>query len=117
MSLIKNKNPQEKKRETYSSESWIMEEQRLKINAYQRNSRKAQFKTWSNEKKIIDQLHGQDLLTYIDKKEDEKNVSRIGVSVMKLNPYEFALAKYAMEKMKAKSVRDLFFKLIIKYVI
>jgi len=77
---------------------------------YQKKHRARHLDNWKEQKAIIDGLSGDELDLYISEAKDNRTVSdqRVGQHVLKVNPYELAIIKRAMEIKGVRSSRELF---------
>lgn len=108
MSLLKKKSSQPEKREPLTTKSAVIEEQREQTREYQRQQRAKYTDHWKAEKSVIDGIGGDQLNDYIVEHADDVADNRCGIHSMKVNPYELAVIKKAMEIEGSRSSRELF---------
>ena len=107
MSLLSKKAKSEV-REVLATEKDLLEKQREKTRSYQKEQRERHLESWKEEKSNIDALSGDLLQEYIDSNSDNAHDPRVGLHSMKINPYELAVIKRALELKGARSSRELF---------
>lgn len=108
MSLLKKKSPQPEQREPLTTKSAVIEEQREQTREYQKQQRAKYADHWKTEKSVIDAISGNELNDYIIEHADVAADNRCGIHSMKINPYELAVIKKAMEIEGSRSSRELF---------
>lgn len=79
-----------------------------KRKAIQKKHRDRYLADWKHEKSVIDGLSGRELNEYVNEHEGNSIDPRVGLHSMKINPYELAVVKQAMEIVGARSSRELF---------
>ena len=91
-------------------EDKLIEKQRLKNREYQKENRKLHLDHWTTEKEKIDSLSSEGVDHYLSQAIDEErqHKTRVGAHTMKINPYEYALIKKAMEWQGARSSREFY---------
>lgn len=108
MSLLKKKSSLPEQREPLTTKSAVIEEQREQTREYQRQQRAKYADYWKAEKSVIDGIGGDELNDYIVEHADDVADNRCGIHSMKINPYELAVIKKAMEIEGSRSSRELF---------
>ena len=108
MSLLKKKSSQPEQREPLTTKSAVIEEQREQTREYQKQQRAKYADYWKAEKSVIDGIGGDQLNDYIIEHADDVADNRCGIHSMKINPYELAVIKKAMEIEGSRSSRELF---------
>lgn len=93
-----------------SIEDNLIEKQRLKNREYQKENRKQHLSHWITEKEKVDSLSSEGVDHYLSQAigEERQHETRVGAHTMKINPYEYALIKKAMERQGAKSSREFY---------
>ncbi|WP_104048880.1 hypothetical protein [Vibrio jasicida] len=111
MSLI-NKKKKSEDRSELTTEAAVRDkveaEQAEKRKAIQKKHRDRYLADWKHEKSVIDDLSGSELSEYVNGHEGNAIDPRVGLHSMKINPYELAVVKQAMEIVGARSSRELF---------
>lgn len=108
MSLLKKKAIQSEEREPLTTHSAVIAKQQKKTREYQKQLRAKYAEHWKAEKTIIDLAKGVELSVYINEHTDNMSDNRCGIHSMKINPYELAVIKKAMEIKESRSSRELF---------
>lgn len=108
MSLLKKKSVQLEEREPLTTESAVIAKQQNKTRKYQKQLRAKYADHWKAEKAIIDSVEDVDLSVYITEHAGNMADHRCGIHSMKINPYELAVIKKAMEIEGSRSSRELF---------
>lgn len=111
MSLLnKKKKPEDRQELTTEAavRGKVEAEQAEKRKAIQKKHRERYLADWKHEKSVIDGLFGDELNEYIDSREANAVDPRVGLHSMKINPYELAVIKQALEVTGARSSRELF---------
>lgn len=109
MSLLK-KSSKSETREQLTTEADVLEKQREKTRAYQKEQRERHLSDWKREKKVIDSMSSDDLQSYVNSSLENGSDPRVGLHSMKINPHEAAVIKLAMELSGSRSSRELFVK-------
>lgn len=112
MSLLNKQAEKKTERDILTTENRALEKINTKRREQQNNLRKKHGEQWKKEKELIDNLNDEDLKKYI--KKAQKDSVRSGMYSIKLNPYEYAIIKQALNKSNCKSSRELIIKLINK---
>lgn len=111
MSLL-NKKKKTEDRQELTTEAAVRDkveaEQAEKRKAIQKRHRERYLADWKYEKAIIDGLFGSELNEYVSTHEVNAIDPRVGLHSMKINPYELAVIKQALEVTGARSSRELF---------
>ncbi|MGR6863183.1 hypothetical protein ACU5EH_24270 [Aliivibrio salmonicida] len=114
MSLLAKKTGNTTEREALSSPSEIRAqleaEAKQKTQAIQKKNREKYLADWKTEKANIDGMNSSELTDYINQTAEQAVEPRVGLHSMKINPYELAVIKIAMELSGARSSRELFVK-------
>ena len=108
MSLLKKKSSLSEQREPLTTKSAVIEEQREQTREYQKQQRAKYADHWKVEKSVIDDISRDELNDYIDEHVANMHDNRCGIHSMKINPYELAIIKKAMEIEGSRSSRELF---------
>ncbi|MCD9493189.1 hypothetical protein GLP30_20655 [Photobacterium phosphoreum] len=108
MSLLKKKSSLLEEREPLTTKSAVIEEQREQTREYQKQQRAKYADYWKAEKSVIDGIGGNELNDYIVEHVANMADNRCGIHSMKINPYELAIIKKAMEIEGSRSSRELF---------
>lgn len=108
MSLLKKKSSLLEQREPLTTKSAVIEEQREQTREYQKQQRAKYADYWKAEKSVIDGIGGNELNDYIVEHVANMADNRCGIHSMKINPYELAIIKKAMEIEGSRSSRELF---------
>ena len=108
MSLLKKKSSLLEQREPLTTKSAVIEEQREQTREYQKQQRAKYADYWKAEKSVIDGIDGNELNDYIVEHVANMADNRCGIHSMKINPYELAIIKKAMEIEGSRSSRELF---------
>lgn len=108
MSLLKKKSSLLEQREPLTTKSAVIEEQREQTREYQKQQRAKYADYWKAEKSVIDGIGGDELNDYIVEHVANMADNRCGIHSMKINPYELAIIKKAMEIEGSRSSRELF---------
>ena len=108
MSLLKKKSSLLEQREPLTTKSAVIEEQREQTREYQKQQRAKYADYWKAEKSVIDGIGGVELNDYIVEHVANMADNRCGIHSMKINPYELAIIKKAMEIEGSRSSRELF---------
>lgn len=115
MSLLNKKNKPEERQELTTEaevrdkvEAEVEAKQAEKRKAIQKKHRERYLADWKYEKSVIDDLSGRELSEYVNDHELNAIDPRVGLHSMKINPYELAVVKQAMEIVGARSSRELF---------
>lgn len=111
MSLLNKKNKPEIRQEL-TTEAAVRDkveaEQAEKRKVIQKKHRERYLADWKSEKGVIDKISGADLEAYIFSHLDNSADPRVGLHSMKINPYELAVIKQALEVSGSRSSRELF---------
>ena len=98
--------------EAQKSETEFVEQKRLEFNAYQKKRRDILRQDYNEQKAISDSLSYSDLFKYIEDNKTNAHESRVGVVSLKCNYYEHSAFKLAVHNSGARSMRELFLKLV-----
>lgn len=117
MSLLKKKaaklgelsQPVEQRGEL-TTEAAVIEKQRVETRAYQKEHRKKNLDAYNDEKSKVDAMSPDELTEYLSDNEQALAV-RVGIHTMKVNAYEQAIIKKALELTGAKSSREQYIKM------
>lgn len=97
-------------RDQLTTESDLLEKQRERTRAYQKEQRERHLSDWKSEKESIDSMSVAQLREYIDETTENSADPRVGLHSMKINPHELAIIKLAVNLSGARSSRELFVK-------
>ena len=111
MSLITKNTKPTLDREELTTESALIENQRIETRAYQKAHRMRTLAAYNKEKIIIDNLSSDKLTDYVTSNTDSSHDVRTGLHSMKVNSYEHAVIKKAIEVTGSKGSRDLYINL------
>lgn len=95
-------------REGMTTKSAVIESQKVEQRAYQKEHRSRTLATYNKEKATIDNLSSDELTQYITDNADSSHNVRTGIHSMKMNSYEHAVIKKAIELTGSKSSRELY---------
>ena len=115
MSLVPKKQPIQD-REQLTTESAVLESQKVEQRAYQKEHRARTLTVYNEQAVIIKGLKFDDLATYVASHTDNAHDVRTGLHSMKVNAYELAVIKQAIEVTGSKGSRDLYVKLCKKII-
>ncbi|CAM3273133.1 hypothetical protein [Moritella viscosa] len=116
MSLISKKQPA-KNREQLTTESAVIESQKIEKRAYQKEHRARTLAAYNEQAAIIKELKSDNLAAYVANHSDNSHDVRTGLHSMKVNAYELAVIKQAIELTGSKGSRDLYIKLCKQIII
>lgn len=111
MSLLKADSKHTENREELTTERTVIENQRIKTRAYQKEHRERTVEAYREEKSIVDNLNSNDLTNYIVNNVDSQHEVRTGLHAMKINSYEHAIIKNAIELSGSRGSRELYIRL------
>ena len=111
MSLVTKNTKPTQDREELTTESAVIENQRIEARAYQKEHRARTLAAYNKEKAIIDNLSSDELTDYVTNNTDSSHDVRTGLHSMKVNSYEHAIIKKAIDVTGSKGSRDLYIKL------
>lgn len=111
MSLLTKNTKSTQERQELTTERAVVENQRIETRAYQKEHRERNLNIYNKEKAIIDTLSSDELTHYVADNADSSHDVRTGLHSMKVNSYEHALIRKAIDLTSSKGSRDLYIKL------
>jgi len=95
-------------REELTTEQAVIEGQRVKLRAYQKEHRAKTIDVYKSEKHVIDDLSLSELKNYIIDNVGSQHDVRTGLHSIKVNSYEHAIIKLTIKLSKTKGSRNLY---------
>lgn len=112
MSLLNKSARKDTNREVLAPESEVRakinEENRQRVMATQKKHRERYLEDWKQEKALIDDMDNEALRQYLSEQQERTIDPRVGLHSMKINPFEHALIKLAINVSGSRSSRELF---------